>query len=96
MTRKPDVGRRRPPGRDEATRPSPAVGRRRRTTTDQQFEPEAPEMVFDIEFLDGPTCVTAVGPLSGSSSRAAFRIASRLRMDRGSVSLVTNQSYESI
>lgn len=54
MTKKHDEGRRRPPGRNDATRPSSAVGRRRRTTSAQQFEPEAPEVVFDIQLLDGP------------------------------------------
>jgi hypothetical protein len=54
MTKKPDIGRRRPPGRDDATRPSLGVGRRRRTKTDQQFEHDAPDVVFDIQLLDGP------------------------------------------
>jgi hypothetical protein len=55
MTKKPDTGRRRPPGREEATRPSSAAGRRRRATSAQKkFEAEAPEVVFDIQFLDGP------------------------------------------
>ena len=54
MTKKPDTARRRPPGRDEATRPSPAVGRRRRATSAHKFESEAPEVVFDTQFLDGP------------------------------------------
>lgn len=54
MTKKPDNVRRRPPGRDDATRPPSAVGRRRRTTTAQQFESETPEVVFDIQLLDGP------------------------------------------
>lgn len=53
MTRKHDDGRRRPPGRDDPARPSSAAGRRR-TTTAPQFEPEAPEVVFDIQLLDGP------------------------------------------
>lgn len=54
MTKKHDDDRRRPPGRNDATRPSSVVGRRRRTTTAQQFEPEAPEVVFDIQLLGGP------------------------------------------
>ncbi|WNV90181.1 hypothetical protein [Umezawaea sp. Da 62-37] len=54
MTRESSIGRRRPPGRKETMRPSSAVGRRRRTTTEQQFEHEAPDVVFDIQILHGP------------------------------------------
>lgn len=53
MTKKHDDGHRRPPSRNDSTRPSSAAGRRR-TRTAQQFEPEAPEVVFDIQLLDGP------------------------------------------
>ncbi|WP_133907688.1 hypothetical protein [Actinophytocola oryzae] len=52
MTKKHD-GHRRPPGRDDPTRPSSAAGRRRKRTA-EQFEPEAPEVVFDVQLLDGP------------------------------------------
>jgi hypothetical protein len=53
MTKKPDTGRRRPPGRNDATKPSSAVGGRCHTMTAQQFESETPEVVFDIQLLDG-------------------------------------------
>lgn len=53
MTRKHDDGHRRPPGRNDAPRPSSTAGRRR-TTTAPQFEHEAPNVVFDIQLLDGP------------------------------------------
>lgn len=54
MTKKRDESRRRPPGRNDATRPSSAVGRGHRTTTAQQFDSGTPEVVFDIQLLDGP------------------------------------------
>jgi hypothetical protein len=55
MTTARDASRRRPPGRDDTRRPrSSSAGRRRDAKTGQGFEAEAPEVVFDVQLLDGP------------------------------------------
>lgn len=55
MTGHDAAARRHPPRRRDQSGPRhPAPTRRRSTKTGQQFDADAPEVVFDVQLLDGP------------------------------------------